>query len=299
MKDTLIGAGIGTGIIIPGISGGTIALIFNAFEKMTGAVRTLFSKSFLRSFFTLLPFIIGIVVAFGALYFPFSLALDHIKFSMVCLFAGLIAGSLPLVTTKIKDKKPSISNMIGLILGLIFSVLIGVFSVIFDFSGTISTLFANIPFYLYFILLGVGFIAGAAIIVPGISGSLVILILGFYDSLMDLFKTLFKTETALSSALLLLSTGIGILLGFVLTSIFINRLLENHNRGTMFVILGFILGSLFTIFFNSEMFAWFNGNKFGLIEWILGPCLAIGGFIGAFLLSRFASRKQEQINAEN
>lgn len=298
LKDGLIGAGIGTAVIIPGISGGTIAFIFNAFEKMTGAVRTLFSKSFLRSLLTLLPFIIGIVVSFAILYFPFTSALEYVKFSMVCLFAGLIAGSLPLITVKVNGNKPTFGNVFGLVIGLIISVLIGVFSVIFDFSSSISTLFTEVPFYLYFILIGVGFLAGAAVVIPGISGSLIVLILGFYNSIMNLFKTLFKSETGWTSALLLLCVGVGIILGFVFCSIFINKLLEKHNRGTMFVILGFIFGSLFTIFFNSEMFTWYKGDRFGLLEWILGPCLAIAGFVGAFLLARYALKK-EQSNAKN
>ena len=87
IKDGITGAAMGTATIIPGISGGTVALVLGAIEKITGAVKNLFSKNFWRNVLVLLPFFIGALASLVILYIPFDFALNHIKFSLVCLFA--------------------------------------------------------------------------------------------------------------------------------------------------------------------------------------------------------------------
>ena len=293
IKDGITGVAMGTAVIIPGISGGTIALIFGAIDKITSAVRNLFSKKLLRNVLILLPFLIGAVIAVAALYIPFDLALKNIKFSLVCLFAGLIAGSFPLITAEVQHKKITTSDFSGLLIGLIISVFIGVFSVIFNFSSSISKLFSEIPASLYLIIFAVGIVSAAGLIVPGLSGSLILLVLGFYENVFGLikFKNGFKDFG------LLACFAFGVLVGFILWSILMNKVLTKHRKGALFVIIGFVIGSLFAIFFNSGMVNWYHSNKFGLLEWILGPCLAIIGFIGSFIFSKYAKKQSEVTNA--
>lgn len=293
IKDGITGVAMGTAVIIPGISGGTIALILGAIDKITGAVRNLFSKKFWRNVLILLPFLIGAVVAVAALYFPFDLALKNIKFSLVCLFAGLIIGSFPLITAEVRGEKISASDFSGLLIGLIISVFIGVFSVIFNFSSVISALFSDIPARLYLIIFAVGVVSAAGLIVPGLSGSLILLVVGFYENVFGLlkFKNGFKDFG------LLACFAFGVLVGFILWSILMNKVLTKHRRGTLFVIIGFVAGSLFAIFFNSGMVSWYLSDKFGLLEWILGPCLLVIGFISSFIFSKYAKKHSEVANA--
>lgn len=293
VKDGLTGAAIGTAIIIPGISGGTIALIFGAVEKITDSVRKLFSKDFWHHLLILLPFLIGAIVSVGALYFPFYFAMRYIKFSFVCLFAGLIAGSLPILVSDIDDKKPTISNFVGLFIGVAISVLIGVFSVIFEFSATISSLFSEIPGYLFLIIFGVGIVSAAGLIVPGLSGSLILLVICFYQEIFELIR--FKN--GLKDFALLVCFAIGVFVGFVFWSILMNKVLSKHHRGTLYVVLGLVLGSLFSIFYNSSMVEWMHGDKFGLLEWILGSCLLVLGLIISLMFSRYVRTHPEIRNA--
>lgn len=296
IKDGLTGIAMGTAVIIPGISGGTIALVLGAIDKITGAVRNLFSKSFWRNLLVLIPYFIGMLIAIAILYIPFDFALENIRFSLICLFAGLIAGSIPIITMEINPKNPTFSDCSGLIIGLIISVLIGVLSVFFNFSASITSFFSEIPSYLFIIVVAVGIISAAGLIVPGLSGSLILLVIGFYDEIFSLLK--FKNGWL--DFALLVCFAIGVAGGFILWSILLNRVLNKHRRGTIFVVLGFIIGSLFSIFFNSAMVgpeAWYSSEKFNLLEWILGPCLALIGFICSFLFSRYVKKHPEIRNA--
>lgn len=293
VKDGLTGAAMGTAVIIPGISGGTIALILGAMDKITNAVKNLFSKSFWRNLLVLLPFLIGAVAAVAILYIPFYYALNYVRFSLVCLFGGLIAGSLPTITMEIEDKKPVMSNIVGLLIGLAVSVMIGVLSVIFNFSTGISKLFAEIPGYLYILIFGVGVVSAAGLIVPGLSGSLILLVICFYQEIFDLVR--FKNGW--TDLALLASFAVGVLIGFILWSILMNHVLVKHRRGTLFVVLGFVIGSLFAIFYNSGMVEWMHGEKFGLLEWILGPSLLVVGLILSVLFSIYVRKNSRSKNA--
>ncbi len=293
IKDGLTGAAMGTAIIIPGISGGTIALILGAIDKITGAVKNLFSKKFWRNVLILLPFILGMIAAVAALYFPFKFALAEIRFSLICLFAGLIIGSFPIITKEVSDKKMTVSNFTGAFIGLIISVLIGVFSVIFEFSPTISALFSEIPSYLFLVIFAVGVVSAAGLIIPGLSGSLILLVISFYNPIFALFQ--FKNGIKDFALLACFAIGVGV--GFILWSILMNKVLNKFRRGTIFVVIGFIIGSLFAIFYNSEMMIWYHSEKFGLLEFILGPSLLIVGLVLSLLFSKFVKKNSGAKNA--
>ena len=99
----LKGMGIGAACIVPGVSGGTLAVMFNIFDKMIEAINGLF-KHFKKSFLFLLPIILGIVFAIAALIIPINYAFDYIPFPIISMFAGFIIGSLPSLFKKIKGK---------------------------------------------------------------------------------------------------------------------------------------------------------------------------------------------------
>ena len=272
VKDGITGMAIGTAIIVPGISGGTIALVFGAFKKIVDAVDNLFTKAFWRNLLILLPFLFGSIIAVAALVFPFQLAFEYCLFSIVCLFAGFIIGSLPGIVDQVKEKKPSKLNIVQLIIGFIIAGIIGVFSVIFDFYSGISWLFLERPWYLYLIIFIVGIFGSTGLIVPGFSGSMLLMVIGFYQPILDLVD--------FSNFWPIVSLGfvfaLGVLVGFIIFSKIMNKLITNHKRSTLFVVIGFIVGSLVSIFVNSQMFAYFK-NGFGLLDYILSPILLILG----------------------
>ena len=294
VKDGITGMAIGTAIIVPGISGGTIALVFGAFKRIVDAVDNLFKNGFWKNLLILLPFLIGSIISVAALVFPFQLAFKYCLFSIVCLFSGFIIGSLPGIVDQVKEKKPSIPNIIQLIAGFVFAGIIGVFSVIFDFYSAISALFLERPWYLYLIIFVVGIFGSTGLIVPGFSGSMLLMVIGFYQPILDLVDfSNFWPNVSLGFVF-----ALGVLVGFIIFSKLMNKLITNHKRSTLFVVIGFILGSLVSIFVNSQMFSYFR-NGFGLLDYILAPILLIVGLVLSTLFVLYTRKHSGVEDAAN
>lgn len=291
LKDGLKGLAIGTAIIIPGISGGTIALVLGAFKKIVNAVDNLFTKNFWKFLLVLIPFGIGAIISVAALIIPFQYAFKYCLFTIVCLFVGLIIGSVPNITDNIKGQPHTKANIIGFIIALVFAGIIGVFSVIFKFGDSITNLFNDVPFYLYFILFGIGVIGATGLIVPGFSGSMLLLVVGFYEPILGLIST----NNIGRNISLLATFAVGVLVGFIIFSKIMNYFLTKYKNGTYHVILGFVLGSIISIFINSNMFQY----EFPLYDEIIGPFALVIGIVVSFLFVKYVRNHPELKDAEN
>ncbi len=294
VKDGLTGMAIGTAIIVPGISGGTIALIFGAFQRIVDAVDNLFTKKFWSSLLILLPFLIGSIIAVAALVFPFQLAFKYCLFSIVCLFAGFILGSIPRVTEELKGQKTTKKNIIQLIIGFLIAGIIGVFSVIFRFNEKIDLLFVDRPWYLYVIIFIVGIFSSSGLIVPGFSGSMLLMIIGFYEPILKLVDF----SNFGPNVLLGFVFALGVLVGFIILSKLMSSLFEKHRISTLYVVIGFIFGSLISIFVNSKMFSYI-GDGLSLLDCILGPVLLGVGLLLSVLMMKSMRKHQGEEDAAN
>ena len=294
VKDGLTGMAIGTAIIVPGISGGTIALIFGAFQRIVDAVDNLFTKKFWSSLLILLPFLIGSIIAVAALVFPFQLAFKYCLFSIVCLFAGFILGSIPRITEELKGQETTKKNIIQLIIGFLIAGIIGVFSVIFLFNEKIDLLFVDRPLYLYLIIFIVGIFSSSGLIVPGFSGSMLLMIIGFYEPILKLVDF----SNFGPNVLLGFVFALGVLVGFIILSKLMNSLFEKHRISTLYVVIGFIFGSLISIFVNSKMFSYI-GAGLSLLDCILGPVLLGVGLLLSVLMMKYMRKHQGEEDAAN
>ena len=290
LKDGAVGAGIGCAVIVPGISGGTIALVTGAFKKIVTAVDKLFSKLFWKNLAILIPFGVGAVLAIAALYFPITLAFEHCMLAIVCLFAGFMVGSVLSVTDKIKDKKPSCTEIVFCLAGFILVVLFGVLSLLFNLNSAVLETFNNNPWYLYPILLFVGIISSTGLIVPGFSGSMLLMVIGFYDKILNLVKQIPSQPGW--SILRLFTFAVGVLLGFVLFSKLMKKLFEKHPRIANFVVLGFLVGSIIAIYVNDQMFDYLK-SSLGTLDYVLSPVFLIVGFVISYLIVRYERKHQE------
>ena len=294
VKDGLTGMAIGTAIIVPGISGGTIALIFGAFQRIVDAVDNLFTKKFWSSLLILLPFLIGSIIAVAALVFPFQLAFKYCLFSIVCLFAGFILGSIPRITEELKGQETTKKNIIQLIVGFLVAGIIGVFSVIFHFNEKIDLLFVDRPWYLYVIIFIVGIFSSSGLIVPGFSGSMLLMIIGFYEPILKLVDF----SNFGPNVLLGFVFALGVLVGFIILSKLMSSLFEKHRISTLYVVIGFIFGSLISIFVNSKMFSYI-GAGLSLLDCILGPVLLGVGLLLSVLMMKYMRKRQGEEDAAN
>ena len=290
LKDGAVGAGIGCAVIVPGISGGTIALVTGAFKKIVTAVDKLFSKLFWKNLAILIPFGIGAILAIAALYFPITLAFEHCMLAIVCLFAGFMVGSVPSVTDKVKDQKPNAAELCFCIAGFILVVLFGVLSLLFNLNNAVLETFNSNPWYLYPILLFVGVISSTGLIVPGFSGSMLLMVIGFYDKILNLIKQIPSQPGW--SILRLFTFAVGVLLGFVLFSKLMKKLFEKHPRIANFIVLGFLVGSIIAIYVNDQMFDYLK-SSLGTLDYILSPIFLIAGFVISYLIVRYERKHQE------
>lgn len=281
VKDGIIGAAMGASAIVPGISGGTIAFITGVFQKIVDALGVLFSKKFLKSLLVLLPFLIGAVLAVFALIVPFQLAFKFCLFAIVCLFTGFIVGSLPGVYDEVKGEKLNAKRILLVVCGFLAAAIIGVLSVFLKINTGIAGLFAAKKWYFYFVLFGVGILGAMGFIVPGFSGSMLLMVIGFYQPVLGLFDL--QNFWPNVPALLCLAAGAAV--GIVLCSKLLSKLFEHHRVETVLVVIGFILGSLVSIFVNSDMFEYF-GAGLQKLDIILAPIFLVVGIAFSYFIVR-------------
>ncbi len=243
-RDFLAGICIGVAFIIPGFSGGSVAAILGVYEKLIHAIANIF-KEMKKSVITLLPIGLGLVTGAVALMYPLGFMLERFPLPTVAIFVGLALGGIPSLSEKVKGKITR-NNAIALAIPLVFAALLSFIPIGADVDLTSLKLGG------YLLLIVVGLVGSCALVVPGISGSMILLILGYYNPILRLVTDkLFKFEDLGRCILVLGSCGVGIAIGFFLISVLMKILLAKYPRGTYFAIIGFIIGSVPTVFVST------------------------------------------------
>ena len=289
LGDMIAGFFMGVAFIIPGFSGGSVAAILGIYEKLISAIADIF-RDFKRSFLTLLPIFIGLVLGAVSLLYPLGWALEAFPLPTVSLFVGLALGGLGSITEKTAGKiKPG--NIVALAIPLIIA-----FSLSFLPTGADVNLL-SLDFGGYVLLFLIGILGSAALVVPGISGSMILLILGYYNPIINIITQHFlKGEDLLASFLVLMSVGLGIIFGFIGISVIMKFLLARYKRGTYFAIIGFILGSVPTVFISTARDAGIElssiiSSPLELVASVL--LLALGFVLAVFVVKRAKTIKEE------
>lgn len=276
--DVMAGFGIGIAFIIPGFSGGSIAAILGIYEKLIGAIANIF-RDFKRSVVTLIPIFIGLVIGAVSLLFPLGWALRAFPLPTVSLFVGLALGGMFSVTNKIKWRL-TVPNYFAFIIPCLLALALS-----FAPTGVDVDLF-SLNFGGYILLFIIGIVASAALVVPGISGSMILLILGYYNPIINLItEHFFKGRDMITSLLVLGSVGLGIVVGFIGISMAMKLLLDKYPRGTYVAIIGFIIGSIPTVFISTAKDAGMTLTTLpsDAWHWIACVLLLAFGFALAFL----------------
>ena len=313
----IAGLGIGTGAAIPGVSGAAVALIFRVYESIINAVDG-FTKHIKRSLVTLFPILLGVFLSVILCIIVFHWAFEHVMFLLICLFAGFLIGSFPSILQEVKGVPITKKYVLISIVGGLIVLSLGILSVILGNKGVnFATYFVNSKsffgnWWIIIVLFFVGILASVALTVPGFSGSLILLVLGFYRPLIDSAtnwgKEIFKGEFANTGALvvMILVFGLGCLVGVVFVSKIMTKLLEKHHNGTYFAIIGFIIGSLFVLFINYQIWQYYTvwgGTPVEGINQLIKPAIEIPLgiiFIGLFsFFSYMIVRAQNNIQAKN
>ncbi|MFA6780843.1 MAG: DUF368 domain-containing protein [Bacilli bacterium] len=289
--DLIKGLVIGVAFIIPGVSGGTMAVLLNLYDKIINSINNL-TKKFVASLKILLPIILGAILAILICWYPFKLAFEHIMIVMVTLFAGFILGGMPGVFDEIKGKKVKPIYIIVMLIAIVFAVALGALSVLFEFN--IQSLYDSRPWWLYILILLAGIVSSLALVVPGVSGSMIMIVLGFYTPTLNLIDNFLAWTDVWASISILATLAIGVILGIILASKAMAALLRRFRTGTFYAIIGIIIGSLVAIYYNYEIYDYYL--TVGIRWWeilIAGVALVVGGAI-SYMIVRYSRNTKKQ-----
>lgn len=288
LADVLRGVAIGAAFIIPGFSGGSVAAILGIYEKLVGAIADIF-KTFKKSVLVLLPILIGMLLGIAALILPIQWGLRHYPIPTVTLFVGLALGGLPSVTEKLKGK-PKIGHLFAFLLPFAFAAGLSFLSP----AGDVDLFSLNFGGYLLLVLIGA--VGSCALVVPGISGSMLLLIFGYYNPVVALVtENLLHGQQLGVCVLVLVCLGVGVVLGFFGISVLMKFLLKKFPRGTYFSILGFIIGSVPAVYASTvlEADAALSALYASPWYWVAAAAMLIVGFAMSFLLVSYARKKEK------
>ena len=232
---------IGIANIIPGVSGGTLAITLGIYEDLIKAISHFFSN-IKENLKLLTPIFIGMVLSLAILSNVIGYSLEHYPIPTTLFFVGLILGGLPLLVKHIKGKEKSISNWIVF---LITFLIVAVFA--FLKSGNAMVDLSNLSIGGYLLLFIVGVVAAATMVIPGISGSFVLMLLGYYEPIINIIREFTKFKNFTSNFIILAVFGIGVLLGIIVIAKIIEYLLEKQPIKTYYGIIGFVLASMISI----------------------------------------------------
>ena len=267
LKPFFGGIGVGIANIIPGVSGGTMLVIFDLFERLTNAVSDVFKRKTTtrkQSILFLLKLLVGAGIGIVAFAKILGFTLNHIEAETIFWFMGLILFSIPIVIKK--EMKNEKFNVIYFLIGI---VLIGVLEY-FNLKGVNNSLNEDAGIIGYLILFGLGVIGGISMIFPGISGSMVMLVLGKYEMVRSYIDQVTTLDVNIFIKLGIF--GLGAVAGIVFSAKILSSLLTKHKGKTISLILGFIIASALILPLNLETPITFTTEKVcGLIvSFILG-----------------------------
>ena len=243
IKDILKGMVIGIANIIPGVSGGTMMVAMGIYDKLIHCITHIF-KEFKKSVLFLLPIAVGMVIAVVGSSFGIEMLFAKFPMQTNLLFVGLVIGGLPAIWKKVKGKSIRSGHL------LVFLVFLA-FVVGMAFLGETDGKAADVSFTLINVLklFGIGVIASATMVIPGVSGSMVLMLLGYYNTIIsaisDFFRALaaFDMDGILVGIGILAPFGIGVVIGVLVIAKLIEFIFNKFPLYAYWAIIGLIVAS--------------------------------------------------------
>ncbi|MCD1654927.1 DUF368 domain-containing protein [Treponema zuelzerae] len=265
LKTYLVGIILGIANVIPGVSGGTMAVVFNVYDKILEVISLDFSRIKKNILFLLL---LAAGLATGVLLF--ANLVDWLFAShptpTAFFFTGIILGSVPFIFKRAKGDSFSPGAAVFIAAGLAVMIVMAVVQADESVSA-ITSLSVPVFFWLFFL----GAVGAVAMIIPGISGSLVLLILGGYRTVISAISDF--------NIPLLLPIGFGIIAGLLAGAGLVRFLMTRFPKATYALILGLVAGSVLPVYP-------------GLPSGIASTLISLASLIAGTALSWFFSRSE-------
>jgi len=278
IKSILKGIVIGIANIIPGVSGGTMMVSMGIYDKLIHCITHLFSE-FKKSILFLLPILIGMGIAIIASSFGIEYLFENFPMQTNLLFVGLILGGLPAVTKKVKGKSVRPGHIIACL--IFFAVVAGLAALGKTEGNEVSLAFGLVNVVKLF---GVGVIASATMVIPGVSGSMMLLLMGYYNPILsaitDFLRALvaFDLTGILTGCGILVPFGIGVLLGIFAIAKLVEVIFDKFPLYAYWSIIGLIVASPFAIFLMGGI------PEITVIGLVVGAAALAAGFFAALKL---------------
>lgn len=243
IKSVLKGIVIGIANIVPGVSGGTMMVSMGIYDKLIHCITHLFSE-FKKSVKFLFPIAVGMVIAIVGSSFALKELFARIPIQTNLLFVGLILGGLPAIGKNVKGKRIRIGHIIA---ALVFFALVAGMAAMGETEGASADLSFSVGNML--VLFVVGVITSATMVIPGVSGSMVLMLMGFYKPVL-LTITNFITALVhldmngiLAGCGILIPFGIGVVAGIFAIAKVVEIVFDKYPLYAYWAIIGLIVAS--------------------------------------------------------
>ena len=255
--DVLRGMVIGLANVIPGVSGGTMMVSMGIYDKLIYSINHLFKK-FKECFKILLPYLVGMLLAIVIGSFALKAAFKNYPLPTNTLFIGLILGSLPFILKEMKGEKIGWQGAAAFV--LLFALVVFLKAVE---ANNVTAISLNIGTVLLMVLLGA--ICSAAMVIPGVSGSMILKTLGYYEPIVtEAIPAAIKGITSGNWSAVLHNLGIllpfliGIIAGIFGIAKLIEVLMKKWKGRTYCGILGMVAASPVVILMDKSIYEGFN-----------------------------------------
>lgn len=278
---------------VPGVSGGTVAFILGFYDKFVNSLNNVIygKKEDKKDAIKFLikwgcGWIIGMAIASLVLASLFEKQIYRVS----SLFLGFIIFAIPLIIKEEKEQiKGKYKNLIFALIGIAIVVLITYFNPASGTEGAVNI--TSLSFGLAIYVFIAGMIAISAMILPGISGSTLLLIFGLYIPIISAIKELLHFNLSYFPVLFIF--GLGIITGALLVIKLIKKALEKYRSQTIYTILGLMIGSLYAIVMGPTTLevpqAPMNLNTFYIIFFMIGALV----ILGLQLLQKFTNKHEK------
>lgn len=281
---------------VPGVSGGTIAFILGFYDKFINSLDDLAygkKEEKKEALIFLIKLGIGWVIGMGIAVKLLSNLFETHIYSVSSLFIGFIIFSLPLIIKQEKEVlKGKYKNLIFLIIGIAIVALITYFNPISGEEHSVDISNMNIGLALYIFVAGA--VAISAMVLPGISGSTLLLIFGLYMPIISALKELLSFNFKYIPAIIIFI--IGIIAGILLVIKLIKIALKKYRSQTIYCILGLMIGSIYAIIMGpttlSTPKAPLTFSTFSIVSFIIGGVIIIALEKSKDILSKKINNKE-------
>lgn len=267
---------------VPGVSGGTIAFIMGFYDKLINSLNSLTSSKNKENRKDAILFLIklgfGWIVGFSLSVIVLSSIFEREIYNISSLFVGFIIFSLPIIIIQEKNSlQNKYKNLLFSIIGVIIVFIITYFNPISN-GNEVAVSFDSFSITLAIYVLIIGMIAISAMILPGISGSTLLLIFGLYIPIINAVKEFLTFN--FSKTPYLFFFGFGIIIGILGIIRIVKYLLQKYRSQTIYLIIGLMIGSIYAIFMGPTTLDVpkppMNLSSFSIIFFLLGGGLILG-----------------------